>query len=88
MEIKSKLMDGLRAGITVRQLCNNLHIKYRTQVIPFCKSRDREGFKPLIAKDFWSSKLSIAGTLYYMQELLDEIQDEYEQHEIFEKKGD
>ena len=86
MEIKTKLMDGLKKGITVKQLCNNLRIKYRTQIIPFCQSRDREGFKPLTAKDFWSSKLSIAGTLYYMQELLNEIQGEYQQHEILGEK--
>jgi hypothetical protein len=86
MEINAKLMDGLKTGITVKQLCNNLKIKYRTQVIPFCESRDREGFKPLTAKDFWLSKLSIAGTLFYMQELLDEIQGEYQQDEIWGSK--
>ena len=86
MEINAKLMNGLKTGITVKELCNNLKIKYRTQVMPFCQSRDREGFKPLTAKDFWSSKLSIAGTLYYMQELLNEIQGEYQQHEILGEK--
>ena len=74
MELSTKIMNGLKKGLTVKELCNELNIKYRTQVLPFCLSRDRENLKPLIAKEFWLSKLSMAGSLYYMQELLDEIE--------------
>ena len=52
------------------------NIKYRTQVLPFCLSRNRDNYKPLVAKEFWLSHLSRAGSMFYMQELLDELEPE------------
>lgn len=75
MEISTTILNGIKTGMTVKDLCNTLDIKYRTQVLPFCLSRDRENLKPLIAKEFWLSKVSKAGSLFYMQELLDDVQE-------------
>tara|TARA_Y100000034_G_C6558633_1_gene241658 strand:+ start:133 stop:414 length:282 start_codon:yes stop_codon:yes gene_type:complete len=87
MEISTTILNGIKIGMTVKDLCNTLDIKYRTQVLPFCLSRDRENFKPLIAKEFWLSKLSKAGSLFYMQELLDDVQNRYHQQGLNEQDG-
>lgn len=87
MVISTKIMNGIKMGLTVKDLCNTLDIKYRTQVLPFCLSCDRGSFKPLVAKEFWLSKLSKAGSLFYMQELLDYVQGGYNQQGTDEQDG-
>ena len=76
MELSTQVINGALQRVTVKDFCNKRKIKYRTQVLPFCLSRNRENYKPLVAKEFWLSSLSKAGSMFYMQELLDELEPE------------